>query len=519
MRYFIPAWYNNGNWWEDKTAPFYSRRLVKEFDDAISLMNMHVKSKEDFKLLILNYYPDLRLFLHTHDLYETNYWSLFDDIQGFTHKTPQPIDYSELNWPDGTEFIYSPYLIRAVTSESTYSNIYFNPYGYMIWIEDFEQQQRTKRYIFDDRGFLSTILFFDENGTAMTQEFMTSDGDTILTLHLINGSVIVSDKYKQRFNQQHYESMEALLTEKVESYEAMHMKQSDNIIIAADTRHNQMLSQIFKSYALCFSIFKNRNLPLTNEQLKTIEQSSYWLVDMLDNEETLKNYKNEHHLDTHIMRITPFDTEVLPNISSQLYETYIGLWVDGLDEARLKQAFSQIVSYMQQEDQLRLVLLTEKEKSKLPTWLSEQVQAINDQHNSLGVDPDGAELLLAEEEDYVEIIQVKYVPFESDLIEAISTLRIIVDLNNEPDLFLQICSISAGLPQINMRTTDYVNHEVNGLVLNSVEDINQGLDYFLSHLKHWNYSYAYSIKLVDTFASKNIIQRLNQWFEGEINET
>ena len=62
MKYFVPAWYNQGSWWEDKTKPYYSKRLVKEFDDMISLMNMHVKNDETFEMLILNYSPDLRTF-------------------------------------------------------------------------------------------------------------------------------------------------------------------------------------------------------------------------------------------------------------------------------------------------------------------------------------------------------------------------------------------------------------------------------------------------------------------------
>lgn len=36
------------------------------------------------------------------------------------------------------------------------------------------------------------------------------------------------------------------------------------------------------------------------------------------------------------MRVTPFDAQMLPNISSQLYETNIGVWIDSLSEEDLK---------------------------------------------------------------------------------------------------------------------------------------------------------------------------------------
>ena len=152
MKHFIPAWYSQKRWWADKAEPFYNKRLVTEFDDLISLMNMHQKHQIDFDILVLNYFPDLRTFLHRHQLFEANYWSLFDEIQGFSHRTPQAIDYRQLQWPAETEFVFTPFLMRGVTSPSTYTNIYFNQEGYIVWLEDFEGLKKQRRYIFENRG-------------------------------------------------------------------------------------------------------------------------------------------------------------------------------------------------------------------------------------------------------------------------------------------------------------------------------------------------------------------------------
>ncbi|MCG7339003.1 accessory Sec system protein Asp1 [Staphylococcus sp. ACRSN] len=519
MKYFIPAWYNKGNWWEDKTTPYYSKSLVKEFDDMISLMNMHVKNDESFKMLILNYSPELRTFLHRYDLYEANYWSLFDDIQGFDTHTPQPIDFKSLDWPENTEFVYTPYLVRCVTSETTYSNVYFNQDGYMIWMEDFENGQRIQRFIFDDRGYLSSILYFNEQGVPYRQEYMTIDGDCILTTEMTDGTIHVSEQYQYRFDQSVYDNMGNLLQERLALYMEKEVSVENPMIIAADERHNYFLSQILSEYQLCFSIFKQRNSELTSSLLKSISQAKYWLVDMLDNEKILQQYKDENDLNTAIMRITPFDAQVLPNKSSQYYETYIGFWIDGLDEGMLQTSLQQVITYIEQVEQMRLVLLTEKDKKMLPQWLKDQVQMVNDRFNSVAEDEEGINVFLAEEEDYVEIIEIKHVPFEQDLREALLSLRIIIDLNYEPDLFLQIGCISAGIPQINMRNTDYVVNEINGLVIDNIGKLIESIQFFLNHLKNWNYSFAYSIKLVETFASKEIVGRLNRWIEGEVNET
>ncbi|WRN52674.1 accessory Sec system glycosyltransferase Asp1 [Staphylococcus aureus] len=44
---------------------------------------MHLENDLDYRLIVLNHAPNLRTFLHRYDLYETKYWSVFDEIQGF----------------------------------------------------------------------------------------------------------------------------------------------------------------------------------------------------------------------------------------------------------------------------------------------------------------------------------------------------------------------------------------------------------------------------------------------------
>lgn len=92
---------------ESTSVPFYQKRQYTDFDDMISLMTMHSKNNVDYQLMILSFSPYLRTFLHRYDLFETNYWSVFDDIQGVSHQTPQAIDYRDLAWPENTEFIFT----------------------------------------------------------------------------------------------------------------------------------------------------------------------------------------------------------------------------------------------------------------------------------------------------------------------------------------------------------------------------------------------------------------------------
>ncbi|WP_262614312.1 accessory Sec system protein Asp1 [Staphylococcus sp. IVB6246] len=253
-----------------------------------------------------------------------------------------------------------------------------------------------------------------------------------------------------------------------------------------------------------------------DDQLQTLDPHASWLVDTLENEQLLATYQATHQLTNQLMRITPFDAQTLPNISSQLHETYIGLWIDGLADARLCQILDQLMDYMHRDTALRLTLLTRRQKYTVPQWLVQKVDSMNTQLQQ----PNGSSEVMRElmkEDEPTIFVELKSVPFELDVIEALATLRVMIDLSHEPDLFLQISSLSAGLPQINMRATDYVQHRMNGIVLTSDSELPDALDFYLIQLKNWNQSYAYAMKLGKQYASDKIIAQLDVLIEGESN--
>ncbi|KTE94024.1 hypothetical protein FE68_15070, partial [Staphylococcus aureus] len=60
-------------------------------------------------------------------------------------------------------------------------------------------------------------------------------------------------------------------------------------------------------------------------------------------------------------------------------------------------------------------------------------------------------------EDQDDIIAVKTIHAEHVVVEALRTLRIVIDMSKEHDLYLQISANSAGMPQINGKQTDFVS--------------------------------------------------------------
>ncbi|MDU1577662.1 MAG: accessory Sec system protein Asp1, partial [Staphylococcus epidermidis] len=177
----------------------------------------------------------------------------------------------------------------------------------------------------------------------------------------------------------------------------------------------------------------------------------------------------------------------------------------------------QLYSYIKNKENYRVTILMKDITSKTPKWLSDIVKEKNELYNEeqRTLSEEMADVL-EEEMEFIKIIKIESVLFEEDLIRAMSQLRVVIDLGDEPDLYLQISAISAGVPQINMIETDYVTSNVNGLIIPSSSNMIQALDYFLLSLKNWNYSYASSIKLVDEFSSTKIIREVDRLIKGEL---
>ncbi|MGV3043141.1 accessory Sec system protein Asp1 [Staphylococcus rostri] len=514
MKYFIPAWYSGHQWWESKMEPYFYNQAETTFDDMISLMSMHRLNHESFQMIVLNYTPDLRTFLHRHDLFDMTYWSVFDEIQGFQHRTPRAIDYRHLDWPVGTEFLYLAHMIRAMMPDEMHADVYFNQDGYVIWIEVFQHNVSKYRYVLDDRGYVSSIIYFDEAGKPNHQRYLTHDGDWILQEDLVSGEVSVHEQYAHYFSQQRYASMSEVIFEYVAQYRDQVFEQTDTVIVAADMRHNKPIADIFAQYKRCYSVFQQRP-HASIEALESMDPHANWLVDTLDNEQLLEAYRVQRGISNRLLRITPFDAQPMSNISSQLHETFIGVWIDGMGTEQLLTMLTELTDYLNQDEALRLVLLSKsKPKYALPTELKRQIEAINAQMNEKDETSEAVSELMKGKEP-IDYIQVKYVPFELDIIEAISTLRIVIDLSKEPDLFLQICCLSTGIPQINVRATDYVTHKENGYVVDGETRLHVALDYYLMQLKNWNKSYAYAMKLAKKYASDKIIAQLDALIEGE----
>ena len=90
------------------------------------------------------------------------------------------------------------------------------------------------------------------------------------------------------------------------------------------------------------------------------------------------------------------------------------------------------------------------------------------------------------EEDRIPIcFVVELCVDELEVSKCLRELRVIMDLAEVPDLFLQISAVSMGIPQILKVENQYMISGKNGRLIEAFSEIQSSLSYYLESLANW----------------------------------
>lgn len=512
MFHFIPAWYNTYRKWYDNTNVWYRGSFHMEFDDSINQLRMFQTSKQVSNVMILNYMPNLRQFLHRYGLLEVSYWSLFDAIQDVRTIEGTVLDFRDFSWPQGVEFIYTPFVVIAKVNGKKIAIIEFGENGTIIWIDYFKEDIIKYRYIFDDRGFISSILYFSEDGKEIYQDYLNTTGTKQFREFLIvdNRKVEIFPEAQYRFSKSSYSSMDDIVEEFARCYISEKTSSDDVFIISSSKNHNEFLLGDIKNNKVILSYFQNR-LDTAHETIEDndldkahlIIADSIRLVDMLS-QRTSKN----------IQHLSPFDTRLALGKSQRIKELKIYFLLDGQKEERLEECLLEVFEVMRQDKNIFLNLVTySANQEELQTKENFIITILEKQPEGFLKLKDDSPVEIYEAEGLLEAIEEPRVAFlrlhsENDIIQELEYSRIIVDCADEPNLYTQIAGISAGIPQINSVTTEFVEHFKNGYQLNSIPELKEALQYYLVGLANWNKSLVYTVQKIADYTSGSLVLKL-----------
>lgn len=520
MLYFIPAWYQTHKWCENEQA-WQSRRMNSEFDDTVKQIQLFHRSNEyPYRILLLSYAPNLRHFLHRQSVYHAPCWSCFDSIQEIRRKMAVPVSMHDLAWPEGIEFLNTPFVVVAMLHGERYAVVEFGEDGNMIWIEMYKENQVCRRNIYDDRGFVSSTIIY-RDGKPVYQDYLMENGKWKIRVFEKDGHVEVNPEYPtyfldvanrkltSRFLKLRYDSIEEVLKEVFCAY-IQHTGASDIFCIAMHEQHAAFLEQILMKRRTILSFYMDRYDPAKHPQaMRMMLKADYIITD--SKEETNRFLELDDRLLMKITDISPYDTRVDFGISQQLSVQNILVPVDNLSDQEFNRIMVILGFYLQKNSRARVCLLTRNAMYDRPRRLVEQarmcIRSAGLEENWVSERVDTGRMENMVDREVPVRIYVEQCVDELTVSRCMKEQRLIVDLREVPELYIQITAISMGIPQIVRTETQYVVNGENGIVLKELGQLSEALEHYLRGLENWNRAMVACYELGRNFTTDVLIDK------------
>ncbi|MDR3068243.1 MAG: accessory Sec system protein Asp1 [Cellulomonas sp.] len=505
MIHFISAWYNPDRPWYSTDSVWFRSPTLARADDTVTQLRVFRQGSEAAGLVVLNYAPSLRRFLHTQDVFDVPYWSFFDAIQGIDNDYTRPLDFLSLDWPEDVSFYYNPFIVTVMQGDEVYARVYLAREGTLQSIRYYGSGMPSLERIFDDRGFLSSVLMHDESGRPVTQYYLSRTGDVIVAEDVPSGRIDIVQNDDGRFASPSYASWEALITEFFGAYLRERRGEPSTVVLALSEQHNSLVAATLSDERLVLSRSPSRPTQASSDLLG---RAGAVFSDVGQEDGPADQTEGWNYLPE--LSIYPLERRSTFGASANESKVYISLFVDNITADELDYAIAIMAGQLVDDENARLLVCTFRSQDL--DYLRDVRRVISgyqhldlaflasDDIASLAVDvgvADGPE----------EKIQLVFLDQEAELIRTMARSRVLVDLGATVDYHLATEAVNAGVPQINRREQDLVTHPINGYVIGDDSDLATALGYFLTGLEHWNQSLVQCRVLHDLFRAQEVLSR------------
>jgi len=514
MIHFVAAWYNPDRPWYSTDRVWFRGGAATPSDDTVTQLRVFQQGSEEAGLVVLNYAPSLRRFLHSQNVFDVPYWSFFDEVQGLDHDYARPIDFLRLEWPQDVSFHYNPFLVTVMRDDEVYARVHLAREGTLQSIRYYGDGMPTLERIFDDRGFVSSVLMHDEDGRPLTQYYLSRTGDVIVSEDVPSGRIDVVQNVDDRFRNPAYDSWEALMGELLGAHLGRRRGQRDTVVLALSAQHNDLVASTLGDETLVLSRFAGRPSGASSELL---QRAGAVFSDVGQTAEIDPADRAEEWAFLPELSIYPVERRPTFGASANEADVYISLFVDNIGFDELDYAIAIMAGQLVDDERVRLLVCTFRSQDL--DYLHELRRVIGGyQHLDLQFlqDDDIAQLSVdvGAADGPEEKIRLTFLDREADLIRTMAKTRVLVDLGAKVSRRLAIEAVNAGVPQVNRIEHALVTHPINGYVIGDDAELATAVDYFLSGLEHWNQSLVQCRVLQDLFRAQEVLGRWELVKEG-----
>lgn len=502
-------------------------------DDFIGPIKSFMGSAIDYQVIVSDYMPELRYFLHRHDLLESQTYSLFDALQGSLDEEQKALSLSDLNFPETTFFSYTPFNLLAYEKEVLIGRVTMGEGSQILEVHYLSDGGLKTIECYDDRGFLSSRRHF-EHQQHFSTEYLDRKGEWVLRESAQDGSCVVNPRSQTTLRYEKYESLEAVKFELLQQY-LRKSSPEDAIILAMTDENASFVSQSPLLSQMTLSFFKTRaqHLLMNDEALRLLIKHAHSCI--LDNESQRERLDSLGLGQTKVHQVSPYDTRFELSRSQEIKDEILYLDARNNDEETSQALLILLLQYLtevysKEENQRSFKVIVRVASGRQKDWINTTVHQYLKTHypeelifaqahpkskekskKENSIDDELAELVYPQLPlvyALQEAFEIKMITEETELFEILSTTRLIIDWGEEADLFTQIAGISAGLPQINRQASTYVSHQANGWILNNLQELDVALRYYLEGLKHWQEARASAVQQIKKYSGLELRRRI-----------
>lgn len=496
-------------------------------DDLIGLIRSLHSVNEAYRIVICDYLPHLRYFLHRFGLLESDYVSVFDHLQGFKDKGQKRLTIEDLDFSQAAHYVYTPFSVLVYQSSLLIGEISFGDGSHIAEVKHYQNSEISYIDIYDDRGFLSSRKRF-EQGVHSHTEYLDDHGSCVFVHFQEDGGCAVNYYNSRGLLRKYYEDLDALIFELLEA--ELRRVSTKEVVLSVHEKNKKYVSRSIFLDTMVLSYFDQRT-SFHKEQYYLdrflLSQSLAVVVDSDRLLETLSSLTSETEK---IHKISPFDTRFQLSISQEIKEEVIFVDIRKMNanEERLiiRYLFDFICERVEQEDERSFKIIARGNFSQKNTLESYYLDLLTEKFpeeislmNTFSIEEEGENNLalsflgglksrVAAVKKLKECFEILVFDKDEKLFKILHETRLIIDLSLVPDLFTQIAGISSAVPQLNSVQTEYVHNNKNGKHLHSLEELPQALSYYLDSLNYWQEARVFSVQQIKRYSGLALCQKL-----------
>lgn len=491
MEYLVPAWHKQLIDWAYTSAQI-------EFDDAISHCRVLSKGGYHVGLVITDYLPHLYTQLNQLALAPDKIFSVFDYLQGVNLWSNKVVDYRDLKWPDEVNFDFTNFHILAILDGKLYARILFDTQDKILSVEYSQGEHQGELFLFDSRGFVSQI----KKGPVET--YLDLSGHWRFKHNTDTDHVVINPEVHRFCDKSEYDSLNELISEVIEKHFLNHIDKKDHLIVTGDD-HSVVPQNIYNSYHPILSV---SGWHPAEKAVKQIKSETV----VVNNRDELEHVR-PNLLQGSTSEIIPvFQSQFKLGHSQRLSQQRIGIFAEYLNGEQLDKILEIIYPRLLKDPDATAIYMFAY--SQRQSDMVQQTFSKFRQHHQ-------GEFILSRDEidpgenqldvDLPPLLTIKQQRLirSMDVLTALDKIRLLICWGKADD-FMSIAAVSVGIPMLQNFETAQLNDHKNGIIYHNMDELKEGISYYLDTLKHWNESLVYNVQMLNRYSEEHLVAKWDQ---------